>query len=143
MDRICEIEAQVRGSESLPEVLAAAFDAFEAIRAAARDCEDRTPELFAAFLLAGGAATEGRNALLGAPSLPHGGGPRGGVVAAADVYGAADELAALAAALAARMSAARSDTAAAEDRAACGNAASAAIEIHRLLARADDETTVR
>ena len=35
------IEARLRAAASLPDLLAATFDAFEAIRQIARDCEDQ------------------------------------------------------------------------------------------------------
>lgn len=61
MDGIAVLSARVHAAATLAELLDAGFDAFEAIRAAARACEDRTPELFAAFMMAAGTATEGRN----------------------------------------------------------------------------------
>jgi hypothetical protein len=146
MDRISAAERRVRGSGSVPELLAAGFDAFEEIRLVARDCEDRAAELFAPFLMAAGAATEGRNALVEAPSLPRfGGSPGSGppVDAATDVEQVADELAELAKVLTARMSEAVDGAANAEDRGACVNAANAAREIHRLLAGASDATPAR
>ena len=75
------IEARLRQAASLPEALAAGFDAFEAIRMAARDCQDRVPELFAAFMTTADAAVDGREALTIAPSLPLGGGTEPGAVA--------------------------------------------------------------
>ena len=41
---------------------------------AARDCQDRVPELFAAFMTTADAAVDGREALTTAPSLPLAGG---------------------------------------------------------------------
>jgi hypothetical protein len=69
--------ARLRGTDGVAATLAAGFDAFEVIRAAARDCEDRASELFAAFMMAAGSAVEGRNALAAAPSLTRRGGQRG------------------------------------------------------------------
>ncbi len=143
MDEIAVLSARVRAAAGLPELLDAGFDAFEAIRAAARACEDRTTELFAAFMMAAGTATEGRNALNAAPSLQPGtSAPNRNppVSAAADVYGISDELADLAGLLARRLPQAAATATRSGDRAACDDAAYAAAEIHRLLAGDSDET---
>jgi hypothetical protein len=136
--------ARVRQSASLPELLGAGSDAFEAIRSVARACEDRTPELFAAFMMAAGTATEARNALTGAPSLPpgHSGTSSPGllVAAAADVDDVADELADLAGLLARRLPDVAAEAPTAGDRVACHDAALAAAEIHQLLTRDSGET---
>lgn len=63
-------EARVRQAASLPEILDAGFDAFEAIRISARTCQDQIPGLFAAFMTTADAAVDGREALTIAPSLP-------------------------------------------------------------------------
>ncbi len=57
------IEVRLEQAASLPEALAVSFDAFEVIRMAARDCQDRVPELFAAFMTTADAAVDGREAL--------------------------------------------------------------------------------
>jgi hypothetical protein len=61
--------ARLRGARSLPELLEASFDAFEAIRVLARSSEDMVPSLFAAFMSAADAAVDGRQAITLAPSL--------------------------------------------------------------------------
>lgn len=71
------IQARLEQTTSLPEMLAAGFDAFEIVRIAARNCQDRAPELFAAFMTAADAAVDGREALTIAPSLPRGRGRAG------------------------------------------------------------------
>ena len=53
MEELHAIASRLRGGSTLAELLAAGFDAFETIRRAARACEDRTPDLFAAFMTAG------------------------------------------------------------------------------------------
>jgi Phage integrase, N-terminal SAM-like domain len=53
------VEARLRQAASLPEALAAGFDAFEAIRMAARRYQDQVPELFAAFMTTADAAVDG------------------------------------------------------------------------------------
>ncbi len=132
------IVARLRSSTTVAGLLDAGFDAFEAIRLACRACEDREPELFAAFMMAAGAAVEGRNALAGAPSLPSTRrGPRLTaplVSQAGDVDRIADELADLAGLLADRLRAAP-QAAGPGDRAACHQAAGAASQIRLVLAR--------
>jgi hypothetical protein len=66
------IQAQLQYVSGLSDTLAVSFDAFEAIRLAARSCVDWVPELFAAFMTTAGAAVEGREAITAAPSLPAG-----------------------------------------------------------------------
>jgi hypothetical protein len=122
---------------SLPEVLAAGFDAFEAIRITARHHQDQVPALFAAFMTTADAAVDGREALTIAPSLPHAPGarPSRALTADAGTGQAADTVAALAAVLRDRLSqaAARADTAG--DQAACQDAADAAGRICQLMTR--------
>ncbi len=57
MDELGLVAARLAGASGLAGMLAAGFDAFEAIRAAARACEDRDGGLVPAFLLASGAAS--------------------------------------------------------------------------------------
>jgi hypothetical protein len=146
MDEITEIAQRVSSSGTLPELLDAGFAAFEAIRLAARACEDRMPELFAAFMMAAGTAVEACNALSGAPSLPRS--PAGPAPAptrstTADVACVADQLARLAALVAQRLHAAVGEAALPEDRIACQHGAQAADEVWRLLASNLDETSTR
>jgi hypothetical protein len=146
MDELGAITARVVVSATVPEVLDAGFDAFEVIRQMARACEDRVPELFAAFLVAAGAAVEGRNALNDAPSLPPArSSPMTSPIMslAADVGHVADELAELAALLARRLPEAAAEANLADDRAACDRATRAAADIHQLLGRNTDETDIR
>ena len=63
------IVARLRDARALPELLAASFDAFEAIRVVARGSEDLAPWLFAAFMTAADAAVDGTQAITIAPSL--------------------------------------------------------------------------
>jgi hypothetical protein len=146
MAEIGEVAQRVRDSATVPDLLGAGFEAFEAIRLAARACEDRAPELFAAFMMAAGAAVEGRNALYAAPSLPAapGGPPTAPTVSpAAGVAPIADELARLAALLTQRLHGALSEATLPGDRTACHHGAQAAAEIHWLLASDHDETIPR
>ena len=76
VQEISGIMTRLRDAASLPDTLAAGFDAFEAIRQLARDCEDRVPALFAAFMTTADAAVDGREAITIAPALPRRGRPQ-------------------------------------------------------------------
>ena len=69
MHDVKAIMARLRDARSLAELLAASFDAFEAVRVIARCSEDMAPSLFAAFMTAADAAVDGRQAIAAAPSL--------------------------------------------------------------------------
>jgi hypothetical protein len=132
------IETRLRQAVSLPQTLAAGFDAFEAIRIAARSYQDQVPALFAAFMTAADAAVDGREALTSAPSLPpDGAGASAAVPSDAGPAQAADCLAALAAALSSHLTEAASLAQAPADRQACHDAAAAASRICQLMARAN------
>jgi hypothetical protein len=132
-----DIELRLRQAASLPEVLSASFDAFEAIRMTARDYEGRAPELFAAFMTTADAAVDGREALASAPSLPLDGAV-GAMVTAGDTGQAADVLAALADVLRQRLTDAAGLAGTPDDRIACQDAADAAARIWQLMARGHD-----
>ena len=131
------ISARLQQAASLPEVLAAGFDAFETIRITARHHQDQVPALFAAFMTTADAAVDGREAITIAPSLPHAAGakPGGALAADADTAQAADALAALATVLRDRLTdaAALADTPG--DQVACQDAAHAAARICQLMTR--------
>lgn len=131
------IEARLRQAASLPEILDAGFDAFEAIRTAGRGYQDRVPELFAAFMTIADAAVDGREALTVAPSLPLTGDTKLGhaMAADADVGHAADAVAALAALVRDRLTEAAGLADTPGDRAACEEAAEAAGRICQLMTR--------
>ena len=146
MEEITRVAERLRASSDLGETLAAGFDAFEAIRAAARACEEDTG-LFAAFLLTAGAAVEGRNAVAAAPSLPPArgvtpGGTRPASTAPGTIQEMTAALATLGELLARRLAGAAASAATPGDRAACGGAARAARQIHQLLAGAGDDTHI-
>ena len=136
------IEARLRAAASLPDLLAATFDAFEAIRQIARDCEDQVPEaLLAAFMTAADAAVDGREAVTSAPSLP----PHGRADTKIDVSSAASDgakgvgaLARLAVVLRDHLTRASPDAVAPADQAACAGGALAAGRIWQLMAGGDD-----
>jgi len=132
------IMTRLRGVRSLPQLLVASLDAFEAIRVIARGSEDMVPALFAAFMAAADAAVDGREAITIAPSLS----PPPGITlittppaAGADIDTTTDALAALGALLNERLAHAADRALVPGDRAACREAAQAGDRIHLLLAR--------
>jgi hypothetical protein len=144
------ITARLRAAPGLPELLAAAFDAFEAIRLLARGSEGEVPALFAAFMTAADAAVDGREAITAAPSLAptHAGAPpgngAGGGRAAGDTAGqVSSALAALAEVLGTHLTAAASRAFLPGDRAACQQAAVAARQIHLVMASDGDDGRLR
>jgi hypothetical protein len=138
-------EARLLQAASLPETLAAGFDTFEAIRRAARNCQDRVPALFAAFMTAADAAVDGREALTIAPSLPLADRAwlRDEVAACTDAGPAAATLAALAVMLRDQLYRAAAVAEEPGDRAACHDAAAAAERICQLMTRDDDDGRLR
>lgn len=137
------IEERLRAAASLPDLLAASFDAFEAVRRIARDYEDQVPgALLAAFMTTADAAVDGREAVTAASSLA----PRGRThaVTGASPAGsqspeeAAGALARLGALLRDQLTRAAPDAAIPADQAACADAARAAERIGQLMAGGDD-----
>jgi hypothetical protein len=140
------IMARLRDACSLPELLAASFDAFEAIRVIARGSEDMVPALFAAFLTAADAAVDGRQAITIAPSLS----PAPGVTlittppaAGTDIDTITDALAALGALLNESLAQGADRALTSDDRAACQEAAQAGRRIHLLMARENNDRHLR
>jgi hypothetical protein len=126
---VSQAKAQVQVAGSVPDVLAAAFDAFEVIRLYARASEGREPGLFAAFMATAGAAVDGREAITLAPSLPPGPSsvPAATPVTVSTAIGAVTAaLAELAASLRERLTLITAQEPEAGDRAACAEAAQAA-----------------
>jgi hypothetical protein len=124
----------------LPQMLGAAFTAFETIRQSARACEDRDRALFPAFISAGTAAANGRDAVLTATVVPADVTPPPGVTQPepdASPPEAADAIAASAAILADWLNKAINQAATPQDQTACQAAAAAARQIQHLMA-ADD-----
>jgi hypothetical protein len=131
------IVARLRDARALPELLAASFDAFEAIRVLARGSEDFAPRLFAAFMTAVDAAVDGTQAITIAPSLSLT--PTGPLIiapsaASADIDTSADALAALGELLDERLAHAADRALLSGDRTACQEAAEAGRRIHQLMA---------
>jgi hypothetical protein len=133
-------------ANSLPETLAASFDAFEIIRVLARQFDDRVPHLFAAFMTTADAAVDGREAITIAPSLP----PPGkhvlapsGPVADVELDDVLTALAVLGTLLTERLNRAAALATIPGDRVACEDAAAAAQRISQLMARGDDASRLR
>ena len=130
------ISAQVREAGSLPDLLAASFDAFEIVRVLARHWDHHAPELFAAFMMTADAAVDGREALTTAPALLAGPMPaRAGSLAE---YSAAQEITAALAALGTLLARRLTDAARhapPDDHDTCAAAAAAAQRIGDLMGR--------
>jgi hypothetical protein len=141
MPDVSGITMRLRDADSLPDTLAASFEAFEAVRQLARGCEDNVPALFAAFMTTADAAVAGREAITTAPALPRPRRAGAGVPAAgASVEEIASALAGLGALLTDRLARAAAMAATAVDRAACTEAALAAGRICQLMAGGDDDS---
>jgi hypothetical protein len=128
------IVARLRDARSLPELLAASFDAFETIRVLARGSEDIEPSLFAAFMTTADAAVDGRQAITLAPSLSPVSLVTTPPAAGADIDTITAALAALGELLDERLAHAADRALIPGDRAACQEAAAAGRQIHQLMA---------
>jgi hypothetical protein len=130
------IEQQLREADGVADVLAVAWEIFDLVAALAAACAEQAADMYPAFMFARSAAINGRNAIAFAPSMPADcatfGNPE---LSASDVDEVADDLAALASALSARLRAAARLAADDGDRIACENAARDADQIGELLAR--------
>ena len=138
MDRIASARARVEQAIGLPAVLDAAYDAFEQLLAAITSQQDRGGGAFAAFVMSGTAAANGRDALAAAPSLPPG--SSGEIASTASesapeqrTQDAAAVLARLSQLLSRRLTDAGDRTADAGDRLACAQAARHAADVCLLL----------
>jgi hypothetical protein len=137
MSVIDVMQERLGAAGNLADTLAAAWDAFGFVQAAADGCAGQAPELFAAFLFAAAAAAEGRDTVGFAPSMPaEPGGPAGQVASGRGVDEIADELAGLAAVLDRRLQAAATWADNRADCQACKQAAGQARIIGDLLAPA-------
>ena len=138
MTSIPRTQQRLQDAAGLAAILDAAYDAFEDMLQAIRAHEDPASGAFAAFIMAGASAADGRDAILFAPSLPPG---QGNSTPAGDDEGPAGESAAsiadaaagLCRLLAARLTEAWETAADPGDRAACADAVCCAESIHGLL----------
>jgi hypothetical protein len=141
MSDIAAVRARLERASDLPGVLDAAYDTFEAMLPVISGQEDRVGPGFAAFVMAGASAANGRDAVASAPSLPPA--APGSTAQAAgeppvDITEdeAAAVLAGLSGLLARRLADAASWAARAADRTACADAARHAHAVWSLLAGA-------
>jgi hypothetical protein len=143
MNDIATVRAQLEQASDLPGILDAAYEAFEAMLPVIWGQAERVGGGFAAFVMAGASAANGRDAIASAPSLPPaapGSTPQAAGEQPADVTEeeAAAVLAGLSELLASRLSDAASWAADAADRAACADAARHARAVWSLLAGAPE-----
>jgi hypothetical protein len=117
-------------AENHPDLLAAAYCAFECALQALRGAEDHAGPLLPAFVLAAAAAADGRDALAAARSFPGPGSPLMGNMTSPSAVDVADQVAALSLALSSRLR----DAAAGGGGSACAAAAARAGRMHELLA---------
>jgi hypothetical protein len=138
MDCIESVRARVEQAIGLPAVLDAAYEAFEQLLAAIISQQDRGGGAFAAFVMSGTAAANGRDALAAAPSLrPVPSGDLASMDSASmldmPTGEAAAVLAGLSQLLSRRLTDASGQTANAGDRLACAQAARHAADLCLLL----------
>ena len=139
MNPITAAHARLTSAASLPSLLDAAYDAFEVIRIVLRHHQERAGAAFPAFVLAAGAAAEGRDQIGASASLPAAASEPGTIadlVAGGDWVNAAAEIATLSDAIAGRLSMASADAVAGRDRSSCLHAARHAARISCLLSGA-------
>lgn len=139
MNQIELARQRLLGAESLPSLLAAAWDAFELVMAVAAATAGQSADMYPALTLARSSAVSGRNAIAFAPSMPDGNAAPLDRPApdTNDVHEAADAVAGLASALSGRLQDAAGLAVYASDRAACEDAARHAEQIGKLLARGE------
>jgi hypothetical protein len=140
MDPIEAARARLEQAAGLPAVLDAAYEAFEEMLRAIEDQQDPAGGAFAAFVMSGAAAANGRDALAAAPSLPPAAsGDLASVIAGSPrdltTEDAAAVLAGLSQLLASRLTDAGDLSPGAGDRIACTQAARHAVNICSLLGR--------
>jgi len=142
MNADCDVRARLRAAAGVTAILAAAREAFEWMLPVLEAHEDPAGAMFAAFVTAGAAAADGRDALAFAPSLPasgiSGGPPAAGgpqVVPdrGSDAGAAGAAVAAVCALLVARLGEAGSLAADRGDQVACADAGRYARKIGWLL----------
>ena len=127
------VQQRLEQAASLPQILDAAYDAFEQILSEIDRYNRGTGPFFAALVMAAPAAADGRDALAAAPSLPP---PSWHAPESADVADGfiAADLAVLSERVAARLDEAGGAAHAEADVLACRNAARWAREVYGVLA---------
>ncbi|MHB1430823.1 MAG: hypothetical protein ACYCVZ_01725 [Streptosporangiaceae bacterium] len=139
MSSIAIARERIERARDLPDLLDAAFDAFQAMLAAIGCWEEHADGAFGAFVFSGAAAANGRDWIAGAPSLPRKQGrpewssQASDPVGAASVAEAASALARLAGLMARQLMTAGTTSGDSVDRESCAQAAKQAARIHSLL----------
>jgi hypothetical protein len=130
------LEQRLLDAVGVAGVLAAGWEIFEFVAAAAAASAGQAADLYPAFTFARGSAVSGRNAIALAPSLPAGlpAPPENTVPPAGEADQVADAIARLAAVLSERLREAARLAADPDDRTACEDAARDAARISELLA---------
>jgi hypothetical protein len=134
-----DVELHLVQARDVPELLDAAYEAFEVLLSALEDHEDAGDPRFAAFVMAASCAANGRDAVLFSPSLP----PRRlarqppATLPYGDEKNGADAIAGLAGLVAARLTQAAGWAVLAGDQTGCRDAARYGRQIEAILARGD------
>lgn len=139
MNQITAARARVDQARDLPGLLDASYGAFEGMLAVIRHHEERDEGSFPAFILAAGAAANGRDWIAAAPSLPPPAAPPPGtcdLLADLTVAQVAITVAALSDLLAARLTGAAAVAGDPADRDSCTSAARHAARVRSLFAGA-------
>jgi hypothetical protein len=136
VNRITTARALLDTAADLPATLDAGYQAFESILAVVRHHEERSGHAFPAFVLSASAAADGRDWVVGAPSLPPATSPSaagGDLLDEHDWADVATEVAGLAQVLVVRLRASAGHATDPRDGAACQQGAFHAARIGALL----------
>lgn len=137
MNHIVAVQERLRRATGLPEILDAAYGAFEDMLSVIRSWEDPADPLFVPFVMAAASAADGRDAIAFAPALPPYPLPPAGNGQASDPGGsseaAAGALAGLSELLAAQLENAAAAAATPADQVACRDGARCARDVYGLL----------
>jgi hypothetical protein len=135
MSAIATLASKLENVEGTPATLGACWDSFQFIQQVAAAYTAAESDLFPAFVSAMAAASEGRDAVGFAPSMPSGAGYAAPPLRPTEVQpaAAADALAALATVLNAKLTGTAALPCSEQDRRALLSAAEAAAEIRAML----------
>jgi hypothetical protein len=131
------LQERLARASSVPELLDAAYEAFEDVLTVVRQHDDPGGGLFIPMVMAAGSAADGRDSICRAPSLPprslHAGQPVERTDRFRTAQAAAAWVAGVCEVLADRLAGAASPAAEAGDRGACLDAACSAREVRALM----------
>ena len=144
MNELNHLATSLCDAGDLPDLLGAAYSAFDGVLLAIRGREDPATGMFAALVVSAASAAEGRDAIIRAPSLPMASPGRATLVRRAGepepgIRDLAAGLAQLAGLLAEKLAAAGQLPALESDRDACVQATQCAVHIRALLGGAGDD----